>query len=66
MRQMRGLQMLVLDATKFVRVHRTHIVNLDHVSTFKGRSGKFVAVMDDGREVGVSRERAKELRILGL
>jgi two-component system, LytTR family, response regulator len=55
-----------LDAAKFVRVHRTHIVNLDHVASFRRREGKLVAAMTDGREVPVSRERAKELRLLGL
>ncbi len=55
-----------LDVSKFVRVHRTHIVNLDHVASFRRREGKLVAAMVDGREVPVSRERAKELRLLGL
>lgn len=55
-----------LDPERFVRVHRTHIVNLDHVVAFKRRDGKLVAAMAGGREVPVSRERAKELRLLGL
>jgi two-component system LytT family response regulator len=32
-----------LDPERFVRVHRTHIVNLDHVVSFKRRDGKLVA-----------------------
>jgi two-component system LytT family response regulator len=55
-----------LDPERFVRVHRTHIVNLDHVASFKRKDGKLVAVMADRREVPVSRERAKELRVLGI
>ena len=55
-----------LDPSKFLRIHRTHIVNLDHVTAFKRREGKLVADMDDGSALPVSRERAKELRILGV
>jgi DNA-binding LytR/AlgR family response regulator len=36
------------------------------VSSFKRKDGKLVALIDDGREVPVSRERAKELRVLGM
>src|SRR4051812_18010587 len=42
-----------LDAEKFVRVHRTHIVNLDHVAAFRRHDGKLVAAMTDGGEVPV-------------
>ncbi len=56
-----------LDSSQFVRIHRTHIVNLNHVTAFRRRDGgKFVAVMADGSALPVSRERAKELRILGV
>lgn len=55
-----------LDAAKFLRIHRTHIVNLDHVVAFRARDGRLVAEMDDGALLAVSRERAKELRLLGV
>ena len=55
-----------LDPAKFVRVHRTNIVNLAHVTAFR-RQGKdkLVAEMDDGTSVAVSRAKAKTLRELG-
>ena len=56
-----------LDAARFVRIHRTHIVNLDHVKTFKrGLRGQLVAEMTDGTRLAVSRARAQELRRLGV
>jgi two-component system LytT family response regulator len=55
-----------LDSTRFVRVHRAHIVNLDHVRAFKrDTSGNLEAELVDGRRVPVSRARAQELRRLG-
>ncbi len=55
-----------LDAKRFARIHRTHIVNLDHVKAFR-RSGKgrLEAEMLDGTRLAVSRNRAQELRLLG-
>jgi two-component system LytT family response regulator len=56
-----------LDPERFVRVHRAHIVNLDHVRAFKrDRRGNLEAELADGRRVPVSRARAQELRSLGL
>lgn len=54
-----------LDPARFVRVHRAHIVNLEHVASF-GREGKdrFEAVLKDGTRLAVSRARAPELRRL--
>jgi two-component system LytT family response regulator len=55
-----------LDGERFLRVHRAHIVNLDHVRTFKRDSrGNLEAELVDGRRVPVSRARAQELRSLG-
>lgn len=55
-----------LDPQRFVRIHRTHIVNLDFVKAFR-RQGKdqLVAVLADGTRLAVSRNRAKDLRGLG-
>jgi two-component system LytT family response regulator len=56
-----------LDSTRFVRVHRAHIVNLDHVRTFKRDTrGNLEAELVNGSRVPVSRARAQELRSLGL
>lgn len=56
-----------LDPKKFVRIHRTHIVNLDHVVTFRPHGkGQLEAELKDGTRLVVSRERAKEIRALGL
>jgi two-component system, LytTR family, response regulator len=55
-----------LDPKRFVRVHRAHIVNLDHVRAFKRDSrGNLEAELVDGRRVPVSRARAQEIRSLG-
>ena len=55
-----------LDPKRFVRIHRTHIVNLDHVAAFRRQPRGFAAEMRDGTRVPVSRERAREIRALGL
>ena len=56
-----------LDAARFVRIHRTHIVNLDHVLSFR-RHGKggMTAEMRGGAQLAVSRVRAQALRRLGV
>ena len=54
-----------LDASRFVRIHRTSIVNLDRVAAFRAvEKGRVVAVLDDGTRLEVSRSKAKELREL--
>jgi two-component system LytT family response regulator len=56
-----------LDSTRFARIHRAHIVNLDHVRAFKRDDrGNLEAELVNGRRVPVSRTRAQELRRLGL
>ena len=55
-----------LDSRRFVRVHRTHIVNLDQVRAFKrDATGNLEAELLDGARVPVSRARAQELRSVG-
>ena len=55
-----------LDSRRFVRVHRTHIVNLDQVRAFKrDAGGNLEAELLDGARVPVSRARAQELRSVG-
>ena len=55
-----------LDSRRFVRVHRAHIVNLDHVRAFRrDPRGNLEAELLDGTRVPVSRAKAQELRSLG-
>ena len=55
-----------LDPRRFARVHRAHIVNLDHVRAFKrDAAGNLEAELLDGARVPVSRARAQELRSMG-
>ena len=54
-----------LDPQRFVRIHRTHIVNLDHVKAFRRHGkGRLAAVLADGTRLAVSRNRARDLRDL--
>jgi len=48
----------------FVRVHRSHLVNLEHVREVRSSSGRTTVVLDLGTpvEVDVARRHAKELR----
>jgi two-component system LytT family response regulator len=56
-----------LDPGRFLRVHRTHIVNLDFVSHLVPEEGSRIAVeMRDGTRIVASRARSKELRELTL
>ena len=56
-----------LDPTRFVRVHRSHLINVDSLSRLEGyaKSG-FTAILADGTRVPVSREGHPRLkRLLG-
>ena len=54
-----------LDPERFVRIHRAHIVNLDHVVAFRSEPcGALVAQLADGKLLPVSRTRARDLRAL--
>ena len=54
-----------LDPQRFVRIHRTHIVNLDHVAAFRRElNGHVVAELKDGTCLAVSRTKARELRVI--
>jgi len=56
-----------LDPARFVRVHRSHLINVDFLSRLEGyaKSG-FTAILADGTRVPVSREgHARLKRLLG-
>jgi two-component system LytT family response regulator len=56
-----------LDPARFVRVHRSHIVNLDKVAAFLPEDGtRLVIEMKDGARIAASRARARELRHLAI
>lgn len=50
---------------RFLRVHRSHLVNMDHVKRFENQDdARLVVVMSDGTRVVASRSRSRELRRL--
>lgn len=50
---------------RFLRVHRSHLVNLDHVKMFEQHEDtRLVVVMSDGTRILASRARSRELRRL--
>jgi two-component system, LytTR family, response regulator len=52
-----------LDAQRFLRVHRSHIVNLDHVAAMEPYDAtRLVIQMRDGARIVASRTRSRELR----
>lgn len=51
-----------LDPTRFCRVHRSAIINLDHVATIARCDRRFVVHMRDGSEVIASRAGSQLLR----
>lgn len=46
--------------SNFVRVHKTHIINLDHLTKFMKNDGGYI-IMSDGSQVEVSRRKKQEL-----
>ena len=56
-----------LDAERFARIHRAHIVHMAHVVSFRAEgAGRMVAVMRDGVRLPVSRGKAPLFRRLGV
>jgi two-component system LytT family response regulator len=56
-----------LDPDRFRRIHRSHIVNLDHVASLTPAEGmRYEIVMRDGSKILASRTRSRELRGLAL
>jgi two-component system LytT family response regulator len=55
-----------LDPSQFIRVHRSHVVNIDHVATLVPYDGsRFQVRMRDGTDIVASRQCSKALRELG-
>jgi two-component system LytT family response regulator len=56
-----------LDPQRFVRIHRSHIVNLDKVAAFLPEDGGRLSIeMKDGTKLSASRTRARELKHLAI
>lgn len=55
-----------LDPAQFARIHRAHIVNLEHVSAFRRSGRELIAELKNGVRLPVSREKAKDIRGLGV
>lgn len=54
-----------LDASRFMRVHRSHIVNLDFVTSLAPHDGTRLQIeMHDGTRIVASRTRSRDLRRL--
>ncbi|HJR52896.1 MAG TPA: LytTR family DNA-binding domain-containing protein [Gemmatimonadota bacterium] len=57
----------LLDAERFVRIHRSHIVNLDHVRSMEPYDGARLEIrMKDGTRIVASRARTRELKDLAF
>jgi two-component system LytT family response regulator len=55
-----------LDPRLFVRVHRSHLVNLDHVASWSPYDGsRFQIVLRTGATITASRQRSRMLRTIG-
>lgn len=56
-----------LDPRRFLRIHRSHIVNVDHVKTIASHtSGRLQVTMQDGTQLFASRSRSQAIRHLTL
>jgi two-component system LytT family response regulator len=56
-----------LDPDRFLRVHRSHLVNLEHVAELRrGADGRIEVRMRDGTGLLASRDRSRTLRRLAL
>jgi two-component system LytT family response regulator len=44
----------------FIRIHKTHIFNIEHITKFMKTDGGYI-IMSDGSQVEVSRRKKQEL-----
>jgi len=55
-----------LDPSQFVRIHRSHIVNMDHVASMVPYDGSRLRIrLRDSTEITASRQCSRALRDLG-
>ena len=56
-----------LDPQRFVRIHRSHIVNMDHVAAMESFDAtRMQVIMRDGAKIVASRTRSRDLRGLAM
>jgi two-component system, LytTR family, response regulator len=62
-----GAMEAMLDPQRFLRVHRSHLINLDHVTSFRPFDGRrYIVVMRSGFEITASTAGTRLLRALVL
>lgn len=59
-RTLKDYEELLQAHSNFVRVHKTHMINLDHLTKFMKNDGGYI-IMSDGSQVEVSRRKKQEL-----
>lgn len=52
----------LLNPSKFVRVHHSHVINLDFLDTYTTRDGG-VVTMIDGAKIGIAKRRVKDFKL---
>ncbi|MBD1425631.1 LytR/AlgR family response regulator transcription factor [Sphingobacterium arenae] len=55
-----------LDPSRFMRVHRSFIVNLEHIDTCHRDIGRLYLMMDNGQKIGVGKRYMHQIRSLIL
>ena len=56
-----------LDPSRFIRIHRSTIVNMDHVAALVDEdAGRLQVQLSDGTKLLASRTRSRELRDMAL
>lgn len=48
----------ILEADGFIKIHRSYLINMGHISKIKGR----IAVLDNGKEMPISKYRLKQVK----
>ena len=59
-----GLVFSKLDTRSFIRVNRSHIINLSHFSNYRYENKKFIIQLASGQEFIASRRRLKKFESL--
>jgi two-component system, LytTR family, response regulator len=57
-----GVLQLRLNKNSFIRVNRSHIINLSQISTYRHENNKLIIELKGGKEVTASRRRLKNFQ----
>jgi len=55
-----------LDPSRFMRVHRSFIVNLEYIHACHRDIGRFYLIMENGQEIGVGKRYVHQIKSLIL